>query len=442
MGMKTERIPVPGSMADPPCAGLFGPASRRATRQVAIGNVRVGGDAPVVVQSMTNTDTADVASTTRQVADLWRAGSELVRVTVNTPEAAAGVPKIVERLRMMGIDVPVIGDFHYNGHQLLAGEPACAEALAKYRINPGNVGFGRKRDTQFAQLIEFAIRYGKPVRIGANWGSLDQALATRLMDENATRAEPWEAARVLREALIRSALDSAERAVELGLPADRIVLSCKVSGVQELIAVYRDLASRSQFALHLGLTEAGIGSKGIVASSAALAVLLQEGIGDTIRISLTPEPGAPRTQEVVVAQELLQTMGLRAFTPMVTACPGCGRTTSEFFQELAKRVQEHVRARMPEWKITHPGAENLTLAVMGCVVNGPGESRHANIGISLPGTGEAPAAPVFVDGEKTITLRGDTIAADFVKIIDEYVERRYASSGSAAADIAATRIAG
>ncbi len=442
MGMKTERIPVPGSMADPPCAGLFGPASRRATRQVAIGNVRVGGDAPVVVQSMTNTDTADVASTTRQVADLWRAGSELVRVTVNTPEAAAAVPKIVERLRMMGIDVPVIGDFHYNGHQLLAGEPACAEALAKYRINPGNVGFGRKRDTQFAQLIEFAIRYGKPVRIGANWGSLDQALATRLMDENATRAEPWEAARVLREALIRSALDSAERAVELGLPADRIVLSCKVSGVQELIAVYRDLALRSQFALHLGLTEAGIGSKGIVASSAALAVLLQEGIGDTIRISLTPEPGAPRTQEVVVAQELLQTMGLRAFTPMVTACPGCGRTTSEFFQELAKRVQEHVRARMPEWKITHPGAENLTLAVMGCVVNGPGESRHANIGISLPGTGEAPAAPVFVDGEKTITLRGDTIAADFVKIIDEYVERRYASSGSAAADIAATRIAG
>jgi len=393
------------------------------------------------VQSMTNTDTADVAATVRQVAELARAGSELVRVTVNNPEAAAAVPKIRERLDLQGVDVPLIGDFHYNGHQLLAAEPACAEALAKYRINPGNVGFGRKRDTQFAQLIEFAIRYGKPVRIGANWGSLDQALATRLMDENATRPEPWEAARVLREALIRSALDSAERAVELGLPADRIVLSCKVSGVQELIAVYRDLASRSQFALHLGLTEAGIGSKGIVASAAALAVLLQEGIGDTIRISLTPEPGAPRTQEVVVAQELLQTMGLRAFTPMVTACPGCGRTTSEFFQELAKRVQEHVRARMPEWKITHPGAENLTLAVMGCVVNGPGESRHANIGISLPGTGEAPAAPVFVDGEKTITLRGDTIAADFVKIIDDYVERRYSSSGSAAADIAATRIA-
>jgi (E)-4-hydroxy-3-methylbut-2-enyl-diphosphate synthase len=409
----------------PPCAQRFGPTARRATRQVRIGAVRVGGDAPIVVQSMTNTDTADVAGTTRQVAELWRAGSELVRVTVNTPEAAAAVPRIVERLRMSGIEVPIIGDFHYNGHQLLAGEPACAEALAKYRINPGNVGFGRKRDTQFAQLIEFAIRYDKPVRIGANWGSLDQALATRLMDENALRREPWEASRVLREALIRSALDSADRAVALGLPADRIVLSCKVSGVQELIAVYRDLAMRSDFALHLGLTEAGIGSKGIVASSAALAVLLQEGIGDTIRISLTPEPGGARTQEVVVAQELLQTMGLRAFTPMVTACPGCGRTTSEFFQELARTVQEHVRAKMPEWKITHPGAEHLTLAVMGCVVNGPGESRHANIGISLPGTGEAPAAPVFIDGEKTVTLRGDTIAADFVGIIDQYVQRRF-----------------
>jgi (E)-4-hydroxy-3-methylbut-2-enyl-diphosphate synthase len=411
----------------PPCAGMFGPAPRRATRQVRIGKVLVGGDAPVVVQSMTNTDTADIAGTTKQVAELWRAGSEMVRVTVNTPEAAAAVPRIVDRLLMMGVDVPVIGDFHYNGHQLLANEPACAEALAKYRINPGNVGFGRKRDAQFAQLIEFAMRYGKPVRIGANWGSLDQALATRLMDENATRADPWDAGRVLREALIRSALDSAGRAVELGLPAERVVLSCKVSGVQELIAVYRDLAMRSDFALHLGLTEAGIGSKGIVASSAALAVLLQEGIGDTIRISLTPEPGAPRTQEVVVAQELLQTMGLRAFTPMVTACPGCGRTTSEFFQELAKRVQEHVRARMPEWKVSHPGAENLTLAVMGCVVNGPGESRHANIGISLPGTGEAPAAPVFVDGEKTVTLRGDNIAADFVAIIDDYVERRFSA---------------
>ena len=403
----------------------FGPATRRATRQVRVGNVLVGGDAPVVVQSMTNTDTADIASTVKQVAELWRAGSEMVRVTVNTPEAAAAVPRIVERLQMMGVDVPVIGDFHYNGHQLLANEPACAQALAKYRINPGNVGFGRKRDTQFAQLVEFAIRYGKPVRIGANWGSLDQSLATRLMDENAQRAEPWDAGRVLREALILSALESAQRALEIGLPSERVILSAKVSGVQELIAVYRDLASRSDFALHLGLTAAGNGSKGIVASTAALAVLLQEGIGDTIRISLTPEPGGARTQEVVVAQELLQTMGLRAFTPMVTACPGWGRTTSEFFQELAKVVQEHVRAKMPEWRITHPGAENLTLAVMGCVVNGPGESRHANIGISLPGTGEAPSAPVFVDGEKTVTLRGDNIAAEFVALVDDYVERRY-----------------
>ncbi|HEU4991559.1 MAG TPA: flavodoxin-dependent (E)-4-hydroxy-3-methylbut-2-enyl-diphosphate synthase [Luteimonas sp.] len=418
----------------------FGSARRRPTRQVLVGGVRVGGDAPVVVQSMTNTDTADVAATVKQVGELWRAGSELVRVTVNTPEAAAAVPRIVDRLRMMGVDVPVIGDFHYNGHQLLAKEPACAEALAKYRINPGNVGFGKKKDLQFAQLIELAVRYGKPVRIGANWGSLDQALAAQLMDENAQRAEPWDAGRVLREALIRSALDSAMRAVELGLPADRIILSAKVSGVQELIAVYRDLSARSEFALHLGLTEAGIGSKGIVASSAALGVLLQEGIGDTIRISLTPEPGAPRTQEVVVAQELLQTMGLRAFTPMVTACPGCGRTTSEFFQELAKVVQEHVRAKMPEWRITHPGAENLTLAVMGCVVNGPGESRHADIGISLPGTGEAPAAPVFVDGEKTVTLRGDNIANEFVALIDAYVERRYgaaAAAGQAAGPAAA-----
>ncbi|WP_226470212.1 flavodoxin-dependent (E)-4-hydroxy-3-methylbut-2-enyl-diphosphate synthase [Luteimonas panaciterrae] len=403
----------------------FGPQSRRATRQVHIGGVAVGGDAPVVVQSMTNTDTADVAGTVKQVAELWRAGSELVRVTVNNPESAAAVPKIVEKLAMMGIEVPIIGDFHYNGHQLLTNEPACAEALAKYRINPGNVGFGKKKDVQFAQLIEFAMRYDKPVRIGANWGSLDQALAAQLMDENHLRADPWDAGRVLREALIRSALDSAARAVELGLPAERIVLSCKVSGVQELIAVYRDLASRSDFALHLGLTEAGIGSKGMVASSAALSVLLQEGIGDTIRISLTPEPGAPRTQEVVVAQELLQTMGLRAFTPMVTACPGCGRTTSEFFQELAKVVQQHVRDKMPEWKVSHPGAENLTLAVMGCVVNGPGESRHANIGISLPGTGEAPAAPVFIDGEKSVTLRGENIAHEFVGIIDDYVERKY-----------------
>ncbi len=403
----------------------YGPAPRRVTRQVTVGNVKVGGDAPVVVQSMTNTDTADIAGTAKQIAELWRAGSELVRITVNTPEAAAAVPRIVDRLLMAGVEVPVIGDFHYNGHQLLAKEPACAEALAKYRINPGNVGFGKKKDIQFAQLIEVALRYGKPVRIGANWGSLDQALAARLRDENHERAEPWDAARVMREALIRSALDSAARAVELGLSPERIILSAPVSGVQELIAVYRDLASRSDFALHLGLTEAGIGSKGIVASSAALAVLLQEGIGDTIRISLTPEPGQARTTEVVVAQELLQTMGLRAFTPMVTACPGCGRTTSEFFQELAKVVQAHVRAKMPEWKISHPGAENLTLAVMGCVVNGPGESRHANIGISLPGTGEAPAAPVFVDGEKTVTLRGDNIANEFVALIDEYVERKF-----------------
>src|SRR4249919_3321343 len=421
--MSTTTLPP---QIAPPCAEpTFGPMARRATRQVLVGGVAVGGQAPVVVQSMTNTDTADVAATTKQVAQLWRAGSELVRVTVNTPEAAAAVPHIVEKLAMMGVEVPIIGDFHYNGHQLLTNEPACAEALAKYRINPGNVGFGKKRDTQFAQLIEFAIQYNKPVRIGANWGSLDQALAAQLMDENHARSEPWDAARVLREALIRSALDSADRAVALGLPADRIVLSAKVSGVQELIAVYRELATRGDYALHLGLTEAGIGSKGIVASSAALSVLLQEGIGDTIRISLTPEPGASRTQEVIVAQELLQTMGLRAFTPMVTACPGCGRTTSEFFQELAKVVQNHVREKMPTWKITHPGAENLTLAVMGCVVNGPGESRHANIGISLPGTGEAPSAPVFIDGEKAKTLRGDNIAQEFVAMIDDYVEANY-----------------
>ena len=401
------------------------PQPRRATRTVQVGPVRVGGGHPVVVQSMTNTDTADVAATTKQVAELWRAGSELVRVTVNNPESAAAVPRIVERLAMMGVSVPIVGDFHYNGHQLLAAEPACAEALAKYRINPGNVGFGRKRDSQFAALIELALRYDKPVRIGVNWGSLDQALAARLMDENAQRAEPWDAGRVLREALVVSALESAQQAVAIGLSADRIILSAKVSGVQELIAVYRDLATRSDFPLHLGLTEAGMGSKGIVASAAALAVLLQEGIGDTIRISLTPEPGAPRTQEVLVAQELLQTMGLRAFTPLVTACPGCGRTTSEFFQELARTVQEHVRARMPEWKIRHPGAERLTLAVMGCVVNGPGESRHANIGISLPGTGEAPAAPVFIDGQKAMTLRGDNIAAEFTGIIDDYVARTF-----------------
>jgi len=419
------------SHAQAPCAHPgFGPLPRRLTTAVRIGGVDVGGGHPVVVQSMTNTDTADIASTTKQVAELWRAGSEMVRVTVNTLEAAAAVPRIVDKLAMMGVNVPIIGDFHYNGHQLLTAEPACAEALAKYRINPGNVGFGKKKDSQFATLIELAIRHGKPVRIGANWGSLDQALAAQLMDENHALAQPRDAAEVLREALIRSALDSAVRAEELGLPADRIVLSAKVSGVQELIAVYRELARRGKYALHLGLTEAGIGSKGIVASSAALGVLLQEGIGDTIRISLTPEPGQSRTNEVIVAQELLQTMGLRAFTPMVTACPGCGRTTSTFFQELAKTVQEHVRAKMPEWKISHPGAENLTLAVMGCVVNGPGESRHANIGISLPGTGEAPSAPVFEDGEKTVTLRGENIAHEFVALIDQYVERKFGADAA------------
>ena len=401
------------------------PAARRVCHTVSVGRVRVGGDAPIMVQSMTNTDTADVAATVKQIGQLWRAGSEVVRVTVNNPESAKALPHIADKLAMMGIEVPIVGDFHYNGHQLLTAEPACAERLAKYRINPGNVGFGKKRDSQFGAIIELANRYAKPVRIGVNWGSLDQSLAQQLMDENAQRAEPWDAGRVLREALVRSALDSAEQALRLGMPHDRIILSAKVSGVQELIAVYRDLARRCEYPLHLGLTEAGMGSKGIVASTAALAVLLQEGIGDTIRISLTPEPGASRTQEVIVAQELLQTMGLRAFTPLVTACPGCGRTTSEFFQELAKTVQEHVRAKMPEWKISHPGAENLSLAVMGCVVNGPGESKHADIGISLPGTGEAPAAPVFIDGERKMTLRGDNIATEFVALIDDYVDKRF-----------------
>ncbi|MBS0486344.1 MAG: flavodoxin-dependent (E)-4-hydroxy-3-methylbut-2-enyl-diphosphate synthase [Proteobacteria bacterium] len=402
------------------------PRMRRASVGVGIGGVRVGADAPIVVQSMTNTETADVAATAKQVAELARAGSELVRITVNTPEAAAAVPRIRERLDMMGVGVPLIGDFHYNGHQLLADEPACAQALAKYRINPGNVGFGRKRDTQFSTIIDFALKYAKPVRIGVNWGSLDQSLLAALMDENHARAQPWDAARVAREALIRSALDSAARAQEIGLEKNRILLSCKVSGVQELIAVYRDLAARCDYALHLGLTEAGMGSKGIVASTAALAILLQEGIGDTIRISLTPEPGEPRTREVIVAQELLQTMGLRAFTPLVTACPGCGRTTSTLFQQIAKTVQDHVRAKMPEWRIKYDGVENLTLAVMGCVVNGPGESRHADIGISLPGTGEAPAAPVFIDGKKAMTLRGDGIANEFVGVVDAYVARKYA----------------
>ncbi|MBL8297415.1 MAG: flavodoxin-dependent (E)-4-hydroxy-3-methylbut-2-enyl-diphosphate synthase [Rhodanobacteraceae bacterium] len=400
-------------------------ACRRSSVGVDVAGVTIGGQSPIVVQSMTNTDTADVVATTRQVAELWRAGSELVRLTVNTAEAAAAVPRIRERLDMMGVSAPLIGDFHYNGHTLLSNEPAAAQALAKYRINPGNVGFGKKKDLQFSTIVELAIRYGKPVRIGANWGSLDQELLARMMDENHERAQPWDASRVMREALIRSALDSAARAEEIGLARERIVLSCKVSGVQELVAVYRDLAARSNYALHLGLTEAGIGSKGIVASSAALAVLLQEGIGDTIRISLTPEPQESRTREVIVAQELLQTMGLRAFTPLVTACPGCGRTTSTFFQELAKSVQDHVRARMPEWRIQYDGVENLTLAVMGCVVNGPGESKHANIGISLPGSGEAPAAPVFIDGVKTQTLRGDTIAQDFLAILERYVAQTY-----------------
>ena len=416
----TENTIIP--LPEPPA---FGPKARQPTGAVKIGNVVVGGGNPIVVQSMTNTDTTDIKGTADQIAQLWRAGSEMVRITVNTLEAAAAVPRIKDRLDMMNIDVPIIGDFHYNGHTLLTEEPACAESLAKYRINPGNVGFGKKKDTQFATMIEKAIQYDKPVRIGANWGSLDQALATHLMDENAQLAVPKDAGEVLREALIRSALDSAYKAFEIGLPKDKIILSAKVSGVQELIAVYRELAKRSDFALHLGLTEAGIGSKGIVASSAALAVLLQEGIGDTIRISLTPEPGQSRTAEVIVAQELLQTMGLRAFTPMVTACPGCGRTTSTFFQELAQKVQNHVRDQMPVWKIKHPGAENLTLAVMGCIVNGPGESRHANIGISLPGTGEAPSAPVFEDGVKTVTLRGESIADEFIGLIDRYVEKNY-----------------
>ena len=400
--------------------------TRKITTAVQIGKVTVGGGAPIVVQSMTNTDTSDIKATTQQIAELVRAGSEMVRVTVNTPEAAAAVPRIRDALAQRALVVPIIGDFHYNGHTLLQNEPACAEALAKYRINPGNVGFGRKRDTQFAEIIEHAIRFSKPVRIGVNWGSLDQGLLAELMDANAALAVPLAAPAVMREALVRSALDSAAKAIEIGLAPNRIVLSCKVSGVQELIAVYRDLARRSDHALHLGLTEAGIGSKGIVASSAALAVLMQEGIGDTIRISLTPEPDEPRSKEVIVAQELLQTMGMRAFTPMVTACPGCGRTTSTFFQLLAKTVQDHVRTQMPDWKYRYPGAENLTLAVMGCIVNGPGESKQANIGISLPGTGEAPAAPVFIDGAKAMTLRGDNIAQEFIAVIDNYVAQRFA----------------
>ena len=398
---------------------------RRISLQARIGGVAVGGGAPIVVQSMTNTDTADIEATVAQVASLARAGSELVRVTVNEEGAAAAVPHIRDRLAAMGIDVPLVGDFHFNGHRLLKAHPACAEALAKLRINPGNVGRGSKRDTQFAEMIEMACRYGKPVRIGVNWGSLDQDLLTRLMDENNQRAEPWDAMDVVREAIVVSAIDSAERAVELGQPREGIVLSAKVSGVQDLITIYRKLAARCDFPLHLGLTEAGMGSKGIVASTAAMAVLLQEGIGDTIRVSLTPEPGGDRTREVIVAQEILQSMGFRAFLPQVVACPGCGRTTSTYFQELAQSIQSHIRHRMPAWRSEFEGVEMMNVAVMGCVVNGPGESKHANIGISLPGTGERPVAPVYEDGEKTVTLKGERIAEEFQDMVEAYIARTY-----------------
>ncbi|HSQ07063.1 MAG TPA: flavodoxin-dependent (E)-4-hydroxy-3-methylbut-2-enyl-diphosphate synthase [Chromatiaceae bacterium] len=398
---------------------------RHRTIPVSVGGTLVGGDAPIVVQSMTNTDTADVAGTVAQVADLARAGSELVRLTVNNESAAQAVPAIREALDAMGVGVPLIGDFHFNGHRLLTDYPECAQALAKYRINPGNVGRGEKRDSQFATMIEIACRYDRPVRIGVNWGSLDQELVVRLMDENAHSAQPQEADAVMREAMVQSAIGSARRAEELGLGRDHILLSCKMSGVQDLIGVYRALAGRCDYALHLGLTEAGMGSKGIVASTAALAVLLQEGIGDTIRISLTPEPGEGRTREVIVAQEILQTMGLRSFAPMVTACPGCGRTTSTTFQHLAKDIQGHLREAMPAWRELYPGVETMQVAVMGCVVNGPGESKQANIGISLPGTGENPSAPVYVDGEKVATLRGEGIAEQFTRMVDDYVRTRY-----------------
>ncbi len=401
--------------------------TRRRSVAVKVGPVTVGGGAPIVVQSMTNTDTADIAATTQQVKELARAGSEIVRVTVNSDEAAAAVPHIVDRLLAAGVEVPIVGDFHFNGHKLLKAHPACAEALAKYRINPGNVGRGSKRDPQFAEMIEFACRYAKPVRIGVNWGSLDQDLLTRMMDENSRAAEPKDTLEVLREATVVSALDSASKAEQLGLAHDAIVISTKVSGVQDLIAIYRTLAQRCDYPLHLGLTEAGMGSKGIVASTAALAVLLQEGIGDTIRISLTPEPGGDRSREVIVAQEILQTMGLRAFLPMVIACPGCGRTTSTYFQQLAQGIQGYIRERMPEWKREREGVEDMTVAVMGCVVNGPGESKHANIGISLPGTGERPVAPVYEDGAKTVTLKGERIAEEFQELVERYVERSYRS---------------
>jgi (E)-4-hydroxy-3-methylbut-2-enyl-diphosphate synthase len=409
-----------------------GPANRRSSRRVMISHgareIFVGGGAPVMVQSMTNTDTADAIGTAIQIKDLARAGSEIVRLTVDTPAAAASVAAIREQLDRMGVDVPLVGDFHYNGHTLLTDYPDCAQALSKYRINPGNVGKGAKRDTQFAKMIEVACRYDKPVRIGVNWGSLDQALLARIMDENAGRAEPWPAQAVMYEALVTSAIENAQRAEELGLAGDKIILSCKVSGVQDLIAVYRELARRCDYPLHLGLTEAGMGSKGIVASTAALSVLLQEGIGDTIRISLTPEPGGDRTKEVVVGQEILQTMGLRKFTPMVIACPGCGRTTSTVFQDLADKIQTYLRDQMPSWKAVYPGVEGMNVAVMGCIVNGPGESKHANIGISLPGTGESPAAPVFIDGEKRMTLRGEHIAEEFQAIVLDYVKTHYGSA--------------
>src|ERR1700704_2694478 len=412
------------------------PLPRRKTVAVNVGHVKVGGGAPVVVQSMTNTDTADVAGTVQQVAALAAAGSEIVRITVDRDEAAAAVPHIKERLLKMGVAVPIVGDFHYIGHKLLADHPACAEALDKYRINPGNVGFKEKKDRQFGAIVEMAIKHGKSVRIGANWGSLDQELLTHLMDENSRSPNPTDARAVTREAMVQSALLSAERAEEIGLARDRIILSAKVSAVQDLIAVYLDLARRSDYALHLGLTEAGMGSKGIVASAAALSVLLQEGVGDTIRISLTPEPGGDRTLEVKVAQEILQTMGFRTFVPLVAACPGCGRTTSTTFQELAGSIQSFIRESMPEWKKRYPGVEGLNVAVMGCIVNGPGESKHADIGISLPGTGEAPAAPVFIDGKKAVTLRGPTVSQDFQKLVIDYIERRYGvgSAGRTAAE--------
>ena len=403
---------------------------RRQSRAVRVGGVVIGGGAPVVVQSMTNTDTADVSATVNQVAELARAGSELVRITVNTPEAAAQVARIRERLDVIGCRVPLVGDFHYNGHKLLAQYPDCARALAKYRINPGNVGKGAKRDEQFATMIECAIKYGKPVRIGVNWGSLDPELLARMMDENARSRDPLEADAVMREAVIRSALESAKQAEEWGLPAERIVISCKMSQVQDLITVYRALGERCDYALHLGLTEAGMGSKGIVASTAAMAVLLQEGIGDTIRVSLTPEPGGARSREVQVAQEILQTMGLRAFTPMVSACPGCGRTTSTYFQELAQKIEAYLRNQMPVWRASYPGVEEMRVAVMGCVVNGPGESKHANIGISLPGTNEVPVAPVYVDGRKTVTLKGERIAEEFQAIVENYVREKYGAKAA------------